>query len=70
MKNVSLFLCLILAACASDPRTIYVCPKLKTYTQSEQLNQAAAEDMLPVNSPLDEPLLEWAQLRSELKVCQ
>ncbi len=70
MKTVSLFLCFILAACASDPQVIYVCPKLKTYTPQEQLNQAAAEDFLPPNSPLVDPLLEWASLRNQLKVCQ
>lgn len=66
MKYTSLFLCFFLSVCAS---TSSVCPQIRTYSQKEQLNQAAAEDMLPPGSALESPLLEWARLRSELKAC-
>ena len=67
MKYAPLFLCLLLCACASP--SVSVCPKIRTYTRTEQLNQAAAEDFLPANSPLIDPLLEWASLRAQLKAC-
>ena len=67
MKLVPLFLCLLLCACASP---IGVgCLKLKTYTPDEQRAQANAEEALPQDSPLIEPLLEWENLRHQTKAC-
>jgi hypothetical protein len=72
-RYIAFFLCLIslvnLTACATSAPPASVCPKIKTYSPQEQLNQAAAEDLLPKNSPLAEPLLEWSSLRNQLKAC-
>jgi len=64
MKTAFLFL--LLTGCASNA---CVCPQIRNYTTTEQYNQAAAEDFLPPNSPLNDPLLEWARLRAQLKAC-
>ena len=63
-------LLLLLASCA-DPSVCgpAICAKVRHYTPEQQLNQAAAEDFIRDDSPLVEPLLEWAALRAELKAC-
>lgn len=66
MRLAALFFVLVFAGCATNTS---ICPKIRNYTQQEQLNQAAAEDFLPPNSPLVQPLLEWASLRAQLKAC-
>ena len=60
------FLFLLLTSCATNEG---VCPQIRTYTKKEQLQQIIAEEKLPDNSPLVNPLLEWHKLRSELKAC-
>ena len=62
----SLFFCLLLVGCASQTS---VCPAIRNYSRTEQLNQAATEATLPPDSPLIQPLLEWAKLRAQLKAC-
>jgi hypothetical protein len=59
----------MVGCCNTQPHTVLVCPKLKTYSALEQNQQADAESALSENSPLVEPLLEWSDLRSQLKVC-
>lgn len=59
---------LLLTGCASSGNC--GCPQLRDYSRIEQLNQADTEAALPPDSPLVQPLLEWAKLRSELKGCQ
>lgn len=68
MKYASLILCFLSISCSSLT-SVSVCPKISSYSNIEQLNQAAAEDMLPVSSALNDPLLEWARLRNELRAC-
>ena len=65
MKAV--FALLFLTGCASSGAC--VCPQIQQYSRVEQLNQAATEATLPSDSPLVQPLLEWAKLRQELKAC-
>lgn len=62
----ALVVLLLLTGCASNSG---VCPQIRTYSQTEQLNQAATEATLPADSPLVQPLLEWAKLRQELRAC-
>jgi hypothetical protein len=67
MRLAPLFLCLLVCACASP--SAVGCLKLKTYTPQEQNAQANAEEALPQDSPLVEPLLEWANLRNQTRAC-
>lgn len=62
----AIFALLLLTGCASNA---CVCPTIRDYSRIEQLNQAATEATLPPDSPLIQPLLEWASLRAQLKVC-
>jgi len=65
---------LMLTGCelfSSNPAPIVLgCPALKDYSADEQKAQAQAEAALPANSPLAAPLLEWGDLRAQLKLCQ
>lgn len=68
MKFIALPFVLLLGFCTTT-QFVNICPKIKTYTQDDQNAQADAEEKLTPNSPLNEPLLEWSDLRDELKSC-
>ena len=70
MKTYALFFCLILTGCAGfAQQTASVCPPIRNYTALEQDRIAAAMDMLPSDSALEQPLLEWESLRLQLRTC-
>ena len=66
MNKLRFVLLLLLSGCATSSG---VCPQIRTYTCQEELNQAATESTLPPDSPLVQPLLEWSDLRGQLKAC-
>jgi hypothetical protein len=63
-------LCAVLAVAGCTHPVVTSCPAIRAYTPAEEDALANALDALPDNSPIVEPMLEWAKLRGELASCQ
>ena len=68
MRWVVLLALIALAGCTNP--VVTSCPAIRSYTPVEEDALANAFNALPDNSPLIQPMLEWAKLRGELASCQ
>lgn len=66
-----LLACVAVSACAHDPVPVAsaVCPAVKTFSRAWQMELASEMDQITPASAINDALLDWERMRSQLKVC-
>jgi hypothetical protein len=60
-----------LAACATGPsRTVSTCPPIRAYDGAFLDRLAAETETLPAGSAIEEALIDYQDLRNQLRPCQ